>query len=79
MLTVRPDLVTMDVAQPGYVGDQLSIVPVVFVKGFRVAGSAANLRYFHFSAFSFWFSKIPVIKGSKSMIEPRITIADHPP
>ena len=35
MLTVRPDLVAMDVAQPGYVGDQLSIAPVVFEKGFR--------------------------------------------
>ena len=37
MLTVRPDLVAMDVAQPGYVGDQLSIAPVVFEKGFRAA------------------------------------------
>jgi creatinine amidohydrolase len=37
MLTVRPDLVAMDVAQPGYVGDQLRIAPVVFEKGFRAA------------------------------------------
>jgi creatinine amidohydrolase len=37
MLTVRPDLVAMDVAQPGYVGDPLSIAPVVFEKGFRAA------------------------------------------
>ena len=37
MLTVRPDLVTMDMAQPGYVGDPLSIAPVVFEKGFRAA------------------------------------------
>lgn len=35
MLTVRPELVAMDEAQPGYVGDQLSIAPVVFEKGFR--------------------------------------------
>jgi creatinine amidohydrolase len=35
MLTVRPDLVAMDEAQPGYVGDQLSIASVVFEKGFR--------------------------------------------
>ena len=27
----------MDVAQPGYVGDQLSIAAVVFEKGFRAA------------------------------------------
>ena len=37
MLTVRPDLVAMDVAQPGYVGDQLTIAPVVFERGFRAA------------------------------------------
>lgn len=37
MLTVRPDLVAMDDAQPGYVGDQLSIAAVVFEKGFRAA------------------------------------------
>jgi creatinine amidohydrolase len=37
MLTVRPDLVAMDVAQPGYVGDQLSIAALVFEKGFRAA------------------------------------------
>lgn len=37
MLTVRPDLVAMDAAQPGYVGDQLSIAAVVFEKGFRAA------------------------------------------
>jgi creatinine amidohydrolase len=35
MLTVRPELVAMDEAQPGYIGDQLSIAPVVFKKGFR--------------------------------------------
>jgi creatinine amidohydrolase len=35
MLAVRPELVAMEVAQPGYVGDQLSIAPVVFEKGFR--------------------------------------------
>jgi creatinine amidohydrolase/Fe(II)-dependent formamide hydrolase-like protein len=37
MLSVRPDLVAMDDAQPGYVGDQLSIAAVVFEKGFRAA------------------------------------------
>ena len=37
MLTVRPDLVAMDMAQPGYVGDPLSIAPLVFEKGFRAA------------------------------------------
>ena len=37
MLTVRPDLVAMGEAQPGYVGDQLSIAAVVFEKGFRAA------------------------------------------
>ena len=37
MLTVRPDLVAMDNAQPGYVGDQLGIAAVVFEKGFRAA------------------------------------------
>ena len=35
MLTIRPDLVAVDQAQPGYVGDQLSIAPLVFEKGFR--------------------------------------------
>ena len=35
MLTVRPDLVALDQAQPGYVGDQLSIAPLVFEKGFK--------------------------------------------
>jgi len=35
MLTVRPELVHMDEAQPGDVGDQFSIAPVVFEKGFR--------------------------------------------
>lgn len=35
MLTVRPDLVAIDQAQPGYVGDQLSIAPLVFEKGFK--------------------------------------------
>ena len=35
MLTVRPDLVAMDEAQPGYMGDQLSIAPIVLEEGFR--------------------------------------------
>lgn len=35
MLVVRPDLVKMDQAQPGYVGDQLSVAPIVFQHGFR--------------------------------------------
>jgi creatinine amidohydrolase len=35
MLAVRPDLVTMDQAQPGYLGDQVGIAPIVFEKGFR--------------------------------------------
>jgi creatinine amidohydrolase len=35
MLTVRPDLVAINEAQAGYVGDQLSIAAVVFEKGFR--------------------------------------------
>lgn len=35
MLAIRPDLVDMQAAKPGYVGDQLSIAPVVFEKGFR--------------------------------------------
>lgn len=35
MLVVRPDLVAIDKAQAGYVGDQLAIAPVVFKKGFR--------------------------------------------
>ena len=35
MLTIRPELVAMAEAQPGYVGDPFSIAPVVFEKGFR--------------------------------------------
>ena len=35
MLYLRPDLVAIDKAQPGYVGDQLRIAPLVFEKGFR--------------------------------------------
>ena len=35
MLYLRPDLVAVDKAQPGYVGDQLRIAPLVFEKGFR--------------------------------------------
>ncbi len=35
MLSVRPDLVAIDRAQAGYVGDQLSIAPLLFEKGFR--------------------------------------------
>lgn len=35
MLAVRPDLVAMDRAQAGYVGDQMAIAPVVFKQGFR--------------------------------------------
>jgi creatinine amidohydrolase len=35
MLTVRPELLAVDEAQSGYVGDQLSITSVVFEKGFR--------------------------------------------
>jgi creatinine amidohydrolase len=35
MLTVRPDLVAINKARAGYVGDQLSIAPIVFEKGFR--------------------------------------------
>jgi creatinine amidohydrolase len=35
MLAIRPELVAMAEAQPGYVGDQLSIAPVVFEKGFK--------------------------------------------
>jgi len=35
MLTVSPELVAMDKAQPGYVGDQVSIAAVVFEKGCR--------------------------------------------
>jgi creatinine amidohydrolase len=35
MLTVRPDLVAMDEAQPGYVGDSLKIAAVIYEKGFR--------------------------------------------
>ena len=37
MLSVRPDLVAMDEAQAGYVGDQFSIAALVFEKGFRAA------------------------------------------
>ena len=43
MLSVRPDLVAMDEAQPGYVGDQLSIAAVVFEKGFRAASKIGVL------------------------------------
>jgi creatinine amidohydrolase len=35
MLSVHPELVAMDKAEPGYVGDQLGIARVVFEKGFR--------------------------------------------
>ena len=35
MLSVRPDLVAIDQAQAGYVGDQLGIAPLLFEKGFR--------------------------------------------
>ena len=35
MLTLRPDLVAIGQARAGYVGDQLSIAPLVFEKGFR--------------------------------------------
>jgi len=35
MLYLRPDLVAIDKAQPGYVGDQLRIAPLLFEKGFR--------------------------------------------
>ena len=35
MLAIRPDLVDMQAAEPGYMGDQLSVAPVVFEKGFR--------------------------------------------
>ncbi len=35
MLSVRPDLVAIDQARPGYVGDQFSIAPLLFEKGFR--------------------------------------------
>jgi creatinine amidohydrolase len=37
MLSVRPDLVAMDEARAGYVGDQFSIAALVFEKGFRAA------------------------------------------
>ena len=37
MLSVRPDLVAMDEAQAGYVGDPFSIAALVFEKGFRAA------------------------------------------
>jgi creatinine amidohydrolase len=37
MLTVRPDLVVMEAAQAGYVGDQLRIAAKVFEEGFRAA------------------------------------------
>ncbi len=43
MLNVRPDLVAMNEAQPGYVGDQLSIAAVVFEKGFRAASKIGVL------------------------------------
>lgn len=35
LLAIRPDLVAMAAAQPGYVGDQLSVAPIVFEHGFR--------------------------------------------
>jgi creatinine amidohydrolase len=35
MLAIRPELVAMAEAQPGYVGDHLSIAPIVFEKGFK--------------------------------------------
>jgi creatinine amidohydrolase len=35
MLAVRPDLVAMDRAEAGYMGDQLAAAPIVFQKGFR--------------------------------------------
>jgi creatinine amidohydrolase len=35
MLAIRPELVDMAQAQPGYVGDHLSIAPIVFEKGFK--------------------------------------------
>ena len=35
LLAIRPDLVHMADARAGYVGDQLSIAPVVFKQGFR--------------------------------------------
>jgi creatinine amidohydrolase len=35
ILAVRPDLVQMAQARPGYVGDQMTIAPVVFKHGFR--------------------------------------------
>jgi creatinine amidohydrolase len=35
MLAVRPDLVAMDRAQAGYVGDQMSVAPLVFAHGFK--------------------------------------------
>ncbi len=37
MLTVCPERVAMDAAQPGYVGDLLSIARLVYEKGFRAA------------------------------------------
>jgi creatinine amidohydrolase len=43
MLTVRPDLVAMNEAQPGYVGDQLGIASVVFEKGIRAASEIGVL------------------------------------
>jgi len=35
ILAIRPELVAMAEAEPGYVGDHLSIAPIVFEKGFR--------------------------------------------
>lgn len=35
MLAIRPDLVQMDRAEAGYVGEQMSVAPIVFTKGFR--------------------------------------------
>lgn len=35
MLALRPELVQMNHAQPGYTGDQMSVAPIVFQKGFR--------------------------------------------
>ena len=43
MLTVRPDLVAMDAAQPGYVGDQFKIASLVFEKGFKAASEIGVL------------------------------------
>ena len=35
MLALRPELVHMELAQAGYTGDQMSVAPIVFEKGFR--------------------------------------------